>query len=344
MKKDLTTIVNAFLPIGNAFKCKAFGNGLVHSTFLIESELTDNSYILQQINTTVFKDPGIIAANCANIQKAIAEQFPNLVSLAFLTTHSGELLHYDDEQKVWRMSIKIPDTITIEKITSPEQAYQTAFAFGEFSSRLDGNLSHTIKPSIPDFHNLVTRFKAFNNAIENTSKERFLEAKRWIEYLQSKSNLVDQYSKIISEEKIPLRIQHCDTKISNILFDELSQQPVCVIDWDTVMPGYFISDLGDMIRTIVPSCDENETPAEKMIFRLDYYEAIVKGYKAAIALTSKELVQISFAGRFMTYMQAVRFLTDYLNNDIYYTIAYDNHNLVRAKNQCYLLQLIEENT
>jgi hypothetical protein len=110
------------------------------------------------------------------------------------------------------------------------------------------------------------------------------------------------------------------------------------------MPGYFISDLGDMIRTIVPSCDENEADLNKVFFRTEYYHALLKGYKDAVSLTPAELEAVPFAGRFMTYMQALRFITDYLNNDVYYQISYEEHNLVRAKNQCHFLQLIEENT
>ena len=198
-------------------------------------------------------------------------------------------------------------------------------------------------PSIPDFHNLDLRFEQFKTAYSNADNVRKSNAKDSIDYLLSKIEIISIFNKIETEMLIPKRIIHADTKISNILFDTNSLEPKAVIDWDTIMPGYFISDLGDMIRTMVCEAGENETNLDNIVFRKDYYEAIISGYKDAIQLTENELNLLSYAGKFMTYMQALRFLTDYLNHDVYYNITYPEQNLDRAKNQCRLLQVLEEN-
>mgnify|MGYP003347543187 FL=1 len=136
---------------------------------------------------------------------------------------------------------------------------------------------------------------------------------------------------------------HADAKIANILFREDDHKPFCVIDYDTLMPGYFFSDLGDMVRTMVCSHDENERDCSRLQFRKSYYDEVVEGYCAAIKLSNKELSIIHYAGLCMTYMQALRFATDYLNGDIYYAISYKEHNFDRTKNQCTLLDLLEKN-
>jgi thiamine kinase-like enzyme len=162
-----------------------------------------------------------------------------------------------------------------------------------------------------------------------------------------KSYIVVAYKNIVSENILPQRIIHADTKINNILFDKTTLQPFCIIDYDTIMPGYYLSDLGDMIRTMVCTADENEMDKSKIVLRKDYYDAVIDGYVLSMqnVITKAELKYIHFAGIFMTYMQALRFITDYLNYDKYYSIEYAEHNFDRAQNQCALLQqLIELNS
>jgi len=318
--------------------------GLINQTYILSDKVSSKRFILQQLNTAIFKNPIAISANIKLASTAILALDENYPVIKINPTLNGEDYFIDEDNNYWRLIDFIENTTTIDSISTVDQAYQTAYSFGKFTSLLQKANTENFIPSIPDFHNLDLRFEQFKTAYANAEEERKLKAKDCIDYLFSRIELLNIYHQIINDNTIPKRIIHADTKISNILFDANSLKPKVVIDWDTIMPGYFISDLGDMIRTMVCETGENETNLNYIIFRKDYYEAIIAGYKDAIQLTENELNLLSYAGKFMTYMQALRFLTDYMNRDIYYNITYLEQNLDRAKNQCRLLQVLEENT
>jgi len=339
-----SNILVAFGLDSNKINIVQSSNGLINQTFVISNRNSSEKYILQQLNTSIFKNPNAIAENIKSAAAAILAIDENYSVIKINPTINGENYFIDDDNKFWRLIDFIGNTTPIASITTVEQAFQTANSFGKFTSLLQNANTENFTPSIPDFHNLDLRFEQFKTAYANVDEERKLNAKECIDYLFSRIELLNIYHQIINDNTIPKRIIHADTKISNILFDATSLKPKAVIDWDTIMPGYFISDLGDMIRTMVCEAGENETNLNAIIFRKDYYDSIISGYKDAIHLTENELNLLSYAGKFMTYMQALRFLTDYLNRDIYYNITYLEQNLDRAKNQCRLLQVLEENT
>jgi aminoglycoside phosphotransferase (APT) family kinase protein len=318
--------------------------GLINQTFVVTHQALSKRYILQHLNTSIFKNPIAISANIKLASACILAVDENYPVIKTNQTINGEDYFIDDQNYYWRLIDFIENTITIESISTVDQALQTAYSFGKFTSLLqNANTEHFI-PAIPDFHNLDLRFNQFKNAYANAEDERKSQAKDCIDYLLSRIEIISIFKNIEKEKLIPKRIIHADTKISNILFDANSLEPKAVIDWDTIMSGYFISDLGDMIRTMVCEAGENETNLDNIVFRKEYHQAIISGYKDAIALTENELNLLSYAGKFMTYMQAMRFLTDYLNHDVYYSITYAEQNLDRAKNQCQLLHVLEENT
>ncbi|WP_394801074.1 phosphotransferase enzyme family protein [Niabella ginsengisoli] len=197
---------------------------------------------------------------------------------------------------------------------------------------------------MPNFHDLALRYKQFLESLEKGNEERQQEVADLIKQLKSHSAIVDVYNKIKNSNEFKLRVTHHDTKISNVLFDK-DNLGACVIDLDTVMPGYFISDVGDMMRTYLCPVSEEEDDFSKIEIRDEFYFAIVKGYKTFMEseLTETEKEYFFYSGKFMIYMQALRFLTDYINNDVYYGAKYPKHNLVRAANQVTLLnRLIEK--
>ena len=193
----------------------------------------------------------------------------------------------------------------------------------------------------PNFHNLSLRYQQFENALIKGSSKRVTAALPEIKMLENNKNIVDEFEKIKTDANFKIRITHHDTKISNVLFDE-NDKGLCVIDLDTVMPGYFISDVGDMMRTYLSPANEEEKDFRKIKVRFHYLVAIIKGYLSEMndELTEKEKLYFTYAGKFMIYMQALRFLTDFLNDDIYYGAKYEKHNLVRAKNQLVLLAIL----
>ena len=228
-------------------------------------------------------------------------------------------------------------------VATAEQAYEAAAQFGKFTKLLRGVNVEELKTTIPHFHDLSLRYKQFLDALKNGNRERVLEAADLIHFLTINENIVFAYEEIKNNKDFKLRVTHHDTKISNILFDR-NDKGLCVIDLDTVMSGYFISDVGDMMRTYLSAVSEEETDFSKIEVRADFFRAICQGYYDEMKdeLSDTEGGYFYYAGTFMIYMQALRFLTDFLNNDVYYGEKYPKHNFNRAKNQVVLLQKLKE--
>ena len=233
----------------------------------------------------------------------------------------------------------VENSYTFDVVQTAEQAYEAAKQFGRFTKFLSDFDVSQLKIIIPQFHDLELRYKQFVYAIANGNEARINESQAIINKLLQHKNIVDEYKSIIRNPQFKLRTTHHDTKISNVLFDK-NNKGLCVIDLDTVMPGYFSSDVGDMMRTYLSPVSEEEKDFEKIVIRKEFYKAVVEGYGEEMKdeLTEVEKEYFLFAGKFMVYMQALRFLTDHLNDDIYYGAKYEGHNLVRARNQLVLLQ------
>jgi Ser/Thr protein kinase RdoA (MazF antagonist) len=241
----------------------------------------------------------------------------------------------------YRMFPFIVHSHTIDVVEKPQQAYEAAKQFGRFTKLLSGFDASKLKITLPDFHNLLLRYQQFELALEAGNPERIKQSADLIAAIKQNRRIVEEYE--ICKEKFGLRVTHHDTKISNVLFDE-NETGLSVIDLDTVMPGYFISDVGDMMRTYLCPVSEEEKDFSKIIIRKEFYDALVSGYLSEMRaeLSDIEKQYFNFAGEFMIYMQAIRFLTDHLNDDSYYGAKYKGHNFVRAANQITLLQRLQE--
>lgn len=322
-------------------KVTAFGSGLINHTWRIKNHHED--YILQRINNTVFKQPFAIAHNIQNIAKYLQQHHPEYLFVTPVKTITGEEMIYDEDEGFFRMFPFINNSHTIDVVQSPIQAYEAAKQFGKFTRLLSGFDLLQLKMTLPDFHNLSLRYHQFKQSLIYGNDERVKEAAAAIHLMKQHAYIVDEYEKIKTNPDFKLRVTHHDTKISNVLFDE-SSRGLCVIDLDTVMPGYFISDVGDMMRTYLSPASEEEKDFSTINVREEFYKAIVEGYGSEMKdeLTATEKKYFVYAGKFMIYMQALRFLSDYINNDIYYGSKYPGHNFVRAKNQMVLLQRLLE--
>ncbi len=316
----------------------AFGNGLINNTFLVKH--VGGTYILQRINQAVFKKPHDIAANLETIGKYLAATHPGYLFIAPCATTSGATLV--ELNGAYRLFPFLQNSTTYSVVQSPRLAFEAARQFALFTHNLQHFNAQGLAITLPDFHNLQLRYQQFNQACKNGNAERIKKCENEIDLLHGFSQIAKTYSEITRSGHFAVRVTHHDTKISNVLFKE--ENGVCVIDLDTVMPGYFISDVGDMMRTYLSPVSEEETDLQKIEIRTDYFTAIVRGYLSAMSdsLSAVEKKHFVYAGKFMIYMQALRFLTDYLLNDVYYTTTYANQNLNRAKNQIQLLRLLVE--
>ena len=323
-------------------KIKPFGSGLINNTWLITDKGKD--FILQRINDNVFKKPQDIATNIRLIDEYLEENHPEYLFATPYKTSTGDDMFFLKDEGYFRLFRFIKNSHTTDVVDSTSQAFEAAQQFGRFTNLLSGFPVNQLKFTIPDFHNLPLRYSQFELATQNGNKERIQEAAATISFLKGQQKIVTTSEQISTNPGFKKRVTHHDTKISNVLFDD-SEHGLCVIDLDTVMPGYFISDFGDMMRTYLSPVSEEEMDLAKIEIREEYFKAIADGYLSEMGneLSPIEKEHLVYAGKFMTYMQALRFLTDYLNNDIYYGSKYEGHNFTRASNQATLLKKIIEN-
>ena len=318
------------------YKIQSFGSGLINHTLKVSGN--GGEYILQKINGNVFKSPDSIAQNLALLQSHFKINHPQYLFVGPLPSVSGDYLVQSKSGEYYRLFPFIKGSQTINSISNKKEAYEAARQFGKFTFMLRDFNALSLEYTLIDFHNLKLRFDQFKTACENASAARLLEAGNEIKEVYNHYLILQSYKQLVDHNEIPVRVIHHDTKISNILFDG-EQNGLCVIDLDTVMPGYYLSDVGDMMRTYLSPANEEEADLSKIYIREDIFTSICKGYMSEMGkvLTDKEKELFIFSGKLMIYMQALRFLTDFLNKDIYYEVKYPMHNLVRARNQFDLL-------
>jgi Ser/Thr protein kinase RdoA (MazF antagonist) len=336
------TIIRSFDLDPIAFAVEKINTGYINATY----KLTGTpSFILQRINKNVFVRPEDIAANLRLASDYLKKYYPDYLFLTNVRSKDGKEMVYDSEGFPWRLFPYINNSITIDKVETKAQAYSASSGFARLTKYLEGIDVSRFKPSINNFHDLSLRYEQFETALQNTSHDKREEAKDVIDACLDYKYLVEQYEALIQEGGMRMRIMHNDTKISNILFNAITHQAICVIDLDTLMPGYFIYDVGDMIRTFVSPVSEEERDLNKIVFREDIYRAVIEGYQSQMAekLSSTEQSLFHFGGMMMTYIMTLRILSDFLNGNIYYQITYADQNLVRARNQLRLLQVLDNN-
>lgn len=311
-------------------------SGLINRTWKVTTG--QEEYILQRVNNHVFKSPQDISDNMLKLGKFLSIHSPGYLFISPIATMSGKYLVQSSGGEFYRLMPFVAGSHTIDTVNTRREAYEAARQFGRFTSLLSGFDTEELRYTLPDFHNLALRFEQFEEAYKQADQDRLTEADLSIKDAFRHLNLVETYQSIKTNTNIPLRVTHHDTKISNVLFDE-EGRGLCVIDLDTVMPGYFISDVGDMLRTYLSPVSEEERDFTKIAIREDYFGAVIEGYFAEMAseLTDSEKELCLYAAKYMIYMQAIRFLTDFLNGDTYYATSYPKQNLVRAQNQFTLL-------
>jgi aminoglycoside phosphotransferase (APT) family kinase protein len=318
---------------------ESINKGLINATWLLLDKQVPK-YVLQQLNTAVFKAPAAIEKNILAVAQHLAVHHPDYAFVAPIKSKRGSL-HVQYDGQYFRLFPFVANSTSFDTVVDAEQAFAAAQAFGQLSKLLSALPIASLDITIPDFHNLPLRFKQFRTAMQNAQPERLALAETLIDNLLAQQVLIEKFEWLAADPTVRQRIFHHDTKISNLLFDVQNNGKVlAVIDLDTLMPGYFWSDLGDMFRTYLCGENEDSIAFEKISIRKPMYAAIVDGYCQAMGseLSEMEKNNLDFAGQMMMYMQALRFLTDFLNNDAYYGAAYPLHNLNRAKNQMVLLQ------
>ena len=336
--------LDAFTKTLQEFVVQPVGDGLINRSFKATSKMTGESFLLQEINQNVFPDPAKVQYNYELLWKYLQSQeiFFFIPEPKYFSDDA--ILFRDSKGNYWRVFEFVAGTMTFEIAEKPSQAWAVAESFAEFTASFSDFNPEQLAITIPGFHDLSLRFNQFKDSLRSHQYERIQKAAELINELKEREKYSSFFDVMIESSEFPKRVMHHDAKISNVLFDEDSGEVMCPVDFDTVMPGYFFSDIGDMIRTMSCDVDETSTEIEKISIRKNYYESIIEGYLSVMRkfLTDAEKKYIHYSGIILIYMQALRFLTDYLNGDVYYKIIYPEQNFDRAINQLTLLKRLEE--
>lgn len=333
------------------FEASPFGSGHINDTFLVRSKSGNQpSYLLQKINHFVFKDIDILMNNMVCVIDHLKEKTaqeggdPAKEVLTLIKTSDGKYYHKDVAGNYWRMTLFLEDTFSYDLVVNTQQAHQGGVAFGRFQCTLSDLDPSYLGEVIPDFLNIEKRLKDFNNAVKKNKAGRLEKAVTEVEFLDSWSDAMMDILKLGKAGILPLRITHNDTKFNNILLDK-ENNIQCVIDLDTVMPGYAAYDFGDAIRTIINTAVEDEADLSAIQLNMPLFIEFTKGYLSQTHsfLTEAELRSLIMGVMLLPYMQAVRFLTDYLEGDVYYKIHSPEHNLQRTRAQMQLFKMLELN-
>lgn len=323
---------------------EVLGEGLIHQTFKAMQGNGTHAIVLQAINTNVFKNPEDIVQNYALLYAFLRDhENMNQIPRPVLSCNQ-QLLYKDEDGNYWRATAFMEDSYSRTIADDAEAAFTVARSFALFTKSLAQLDIHLLKEIIPNFHNLSYRYKQFEDAVSKASPERLQKSTAIIAELRQRKKLVDFFEVTQSSPKYPSRVMHHDCKISNILFHKKTGEVICPVDLDTVMPGKFFSDLGDMIRSMACTVDENSTDWEAIDIRPAFYRSILAGYLEGIGniFTAEEKMNIHYAGLILIYMQSIRFIADYLNHDVYYKTSYPEQNLNRSLNQLILLRKLEQ--
>lgn len=338
-------VINQFCTDGECFECKAFGKGHINSTFLISCRNADGKvmkYVMQAINTYVFKEPDKLMDNIIRVTEFLRAKEPNNRGiLNMIRTNDGNGFYKDSDGKYWRMYIYVDDALSLESVGLPDDFYEAAFAFGKFQRDLSDFPADSLFEIIPDFHNTVKRYNDFLESVENDKFGRAKSVKEEIKFIKDRAEfyclLNDEYAK----GTIPLRVTHNDTKLNNVLLDKTTRKALCVLDLDTIMPGFSVTDFGDAIRFGANNADEDEKDISKVWLDLNLFQVYTEGYLTGCdgKLSNEEVMLLPEGAKMMTIECGMRFLADYLDGDVYFKTAYPEHNLVRARTQ---LKLVED--
>ena len=351
-EQKLIDVFSQFDVQGKMLSIKPLEAGHINDSYKVITESPSTpDYVMQRINHYIFKDVDGLQDNILRvtdhirgklIAKGVADVENRVLRLAFCK--NGKLYHKDAEGNFWRILYFIPDSKSFNDGITPQLALYAGQAFGDFQAMLADLPGEPLVETIPNFHNMESRLTTFRQAVKDNKARRLARTQYMVDELEKRADDMCKAERMNREGILPKRINHCDTKVNNVLFDN-NNQVLCVVDLDTVMPGYVLSDFGDFMRTGANTGKEDDIDLDRISIDMNIFEAYSKGYleKAKSFLLPIEIENLAFGAKLLTYMQTVRFFADYLDGDLYYKIHSPEHNWQRTMAQFKLLQSMEEN-
>lgn len=351
MKESLKAAILAYGIWPEDAETNSFGNGHINDTFLVSQKQTGEKIVLQRINSYVFKKPKLVIDNIRKVTDHLRRKIileggraeKETLRLLSLQANNQDFF-VDKEGEYWRAYHYIDGASSFEVARSPEDMYQAGRVFGRFQRRLDDFPMEELWDTIEGFHNTKLRLEAFYEVLERDPLGRKAELEPEIDFILKREAEMKSLVDYLEAGLLPLRVTHNDTKLNNVLIDNLTGQGLCATDLDTVMPGLSLYDFGDAIRFGTNSANEDEEDQERVKMVLDYYEAYSKGYleEAGTILTSKEKELLALGAKVITLECGMRFLMDYIDGDIYFKIHRPKQNLDRARTQFKIAKELED--
>lgn len=349
---DISTVFSCFRIRGSVTHATPLKTGHINDTLLVHVDGSQHpEYVLQRINIDIFKNVGELMENIWRVTSHLQQKIDDdsysgekLGTLQLVKTTDDQLFCKDANSNCWRCFVYCRHNASACTQITPAIAAEGGRALGLFQSMLADLPVDTLHQTIPDFHNLSSRLSQFNAALQKNPRKRAADVAAEIDAISRRAEDMLLVHQLGEEGKIPLRITHNDTKFNNILFDD-QEKALCLVDLDTAMPGYVHYDFGDAIRTLASTAAEDDHEIENIGVDLNLYKSFAEGYLRVMkeVLAPAEIATLAFSARLMTYIMAVRFLTDYLLGDTYYKTGYPAHNFVRTLNQLALLEAMEAN-
>jgi aminoglycoside phosphotransferase (APT) family kinase protein len=347
------SIGNQFAVQGEFLRSEEIHSGHINATYRVayrQADGTEQRYIFQAINRNVFKNPYAVMANVESVTRHINERVLRLKkdlggqTLSLFPARTGSSWVEDEQGSIWRCYNHIEGCVTYDIIENTRQAYQAAHAFGSFQALVSDLEAHSITETIPDFHHTRKRFARLMDVAATNPRGRLDSVREEFDFIRSREALTGILLDLVDAGKIPVRVTHNDTKINNVMIDASSDEAVCVIDLDTVMPGLALYDFGDLVRSATSPAAEDETDLSKVEMQMPMFEALVEGYLAAAGsfINDTEIKHLAHSGKLMALELGIRFLTDHLEGDVYFKTHCPDHNLDRCRTQLKLVERIEE--
>lgn len=345
----INNAVNNFELTGVPRGCMPYGNGHINDTFYLvcdEADGSESRYIIQSVNCNIFKDPREVMDNIEKVTTHLKNKNKNADPRSILTlipTYSHTSYYIDKYKNCWRMYGFIGESICIERPEHTSDFYESGYAFGKFQRDLTDFPAETLYEVLPGFHDTVNRYKNLEKAIKEDKVGRVKTVTEEIEFIRKRADFFSVLADANKNGELPLRVSHNDTKSNNALLDEKTRKALCVIDLDTIMPGFSVTDFGDAIRFGANTASEDEKDLSKVSLDIDMFTAFADGFLTGSEgqLENSEIMLMPEGAKMMTIECGMRFLTDYLEGDTYFKTKYADHNLVRCRTQLKLVADME---
>lgn len=348
---NLPLVIAQFAIEGSPATIVPFGSGHIHDTFrVVNTRRESPDYILQRINHHVFQKVAALTENIQLVTAHLRDKLKEIKGaeadkevLSPIPTKAGKGVYQDEEGNYWRMYYFLKNTRSYDLVQTVQQAYEGGRAYGRFQFLLSDMDPARLQETIPRFHDMENRLQLFKEALERDPKGRVKDVQAEISFVNKRAAFMATIGRLGREGKLLLRITHNDTKFNNVLLNE-QDKAQCVIDLDTVMPGYMAYDFGDAIRTIVNKASEDEKELDKIEIDVQLFEGFTKGFleETGSFISDAEVQSLSLGALMLPFIMGLRFLTDYVNGDTYYKIHFPEHNIQRSRAQFRLVEKLEE--